>query len=85
MYLEGLGEFCVDCGADSVLSDLGLAAASLWFDTSISALNGTWLGGLRNLMGNNLESQMWLNIWSNFYFISNYNIILHLKIKLTLC
>ena len=27
-YLAGLGEFCVECGADSVLSDLGLAAAS---------------------------------------------------------
>ena len=27
-YLAGFGEFCVECGADSVLSDLGLAAAA---------------------------------------------------------
>ena len=49
-YLAGFGEFCVECGADSVLSDLGLAAAaSVWVVTSISAVNGNWLGGLRNL------------------------------------
>lgn len=39
----------MEWGADRVLSDLGLAAASVWFDTSISAVNGNWLGGLRNL------------------------------------
>ena len=49
-YLAGFGEFCVECGADSVLSDLGLAAAaSVWVVTSISAVNGNWLTGLRNL------------------------------------
>jgi len=48
-YLAGFGEFCVECGADSVLSDLGLAAASVCVVTSISAGNGNWLAGLRNL------------------------------------
>ena len=48
-YLAGLGEFCVECGADSVLSDLGLAAASGWLDANTSAVNGNWLGGFRIL------------------------------------